>query len=105
MPQRKEEEPGSMEAARRQGHAAVVFFAVLHMLCCGVPLLLLSAVSLQFLVPWWPLVGTTLMVLGVVGFLWYLKRGCPTCPRNEGRRCVTDAREAKSHPTAPHAGG
>jgi hypothetical protein len=105
MVQRREETPGSMETARRQGRAAVVFFAVLHMLCCGVPLLLLSAVSLQFLVPWWPLVGTSLMVLGVAGFIWYLKRGCATCPRNEGRRGVSGAREAKSPPTAPQAGG
>jgi hypothetical protein len=105
MPQRKEENPGSMETARRQGRAALVFFAVLHMLCCGVPLLLLSGVSLQFLVPWWPLVGTTLMVLGVVGFIWYLKRGCATCPRHEGRRCVIDATGTKGHPAAPHAGG
>jgi hypothetical protein len=21
----------------------------------------------------------------VIGFIWYLKRGCATCPRNEGR--------------------
>jgi hypothetical protein len=83
----------------------VAFFAVLHALCCGVPLLLLSVVSFQFLVPWWPLVCTTLMVLGVVGFIWYRKRGCATGPRNEGRRCVTAATETKSPPTAPHAGG
>jgi hypothetical protein len=105
MTQRTEEESGSMEAARRRGRAVVVFFAVLHMLCCGVPLLLLSAVSLQFLVPWWPLVGVTLMVLGVVGFIWYLKRGCATCPRKEGRRCVIDTRGTKGQPAAPHAGG
>jgi hypothetical protein len=85
MSQRREGEHGSMEVARRQGWATVAFFAVLHARCCGVPLLLLSVVSFQFLVPWWPLLGTTLMVLGVVGFIWYLKRGCPTCPRNEGR--------------------
>jgi hypothetical protein len=89
-----------METARRQGWATVAFFAVLHFFCCGVPLLLLSGVSLAFMVPWWPILGTTLMVLGVVGFIWYLKRGCPTCPRNEGWRCVIDAREAKSPPTA-----
>ncbi|MGH8063915.1 MAG: hypothetical protein ACRERE_01500 [Candidatus Entotheonellia bacterium] len=74
-----------MDQTGRQGWAAVTLFAVLHFICCGIPLLLLSGVSLAFLVAWWPILGTTLMVLGVVGFVWYLKRGCPTCPRNEGR--------------------
>lgn len=60
-------------------------FAVLHLVCCGIPLLLLSGMSLAFLVPSWPVAGAVLAVLGVVGFIWYLKRGCATCPRNEGR--------------------
>lgn len=58
--------------------------AVLHFVCCGVPLLLLSGVSLAFLAPLWPIAAGVLAVLGVVGFAWYLKRGCATCPRNEG---------------------
>lgn len=64
---------------------AVAVFAILHILCCGIPLLLLSSVSLAFLVPSWPVIGSILAVLGVIGFIWYLKRGCATCPRNEGR--------------------
>ncbi|MBX9591711.1 MAG: hypothetical protein K2Z25_18185 [Beijerinckiaceae bacterium] len=71
------------------GQAAVprgtfLFIAALHILCCGVPLLLLSGVSLAFLVPLWPVAGAILAVVGVIGFAWYLKRGCATCPRNEG---------------------
>lgn len=61
-------------------------FAVLHLVCCGIPLLLLSGVSLAFLAPSWPMIGGALAVLGIIGFVWYLKRGCPTCPRNEGRK-------------------
>ena len=67
---------------------AVVLFAILHFICCGLPLLLLSGVSLAFLAPLWPVAAGMLAVLGVVGFAWYLKRGCATCPRNEGRRPV-----------------
>lgn len=63
----------------------IALFAGLHLLCCGIPLLLLSGVSLAFLVPDWPATGAIIAVIGVVGFIWYLKRGCPTCPRNEGR--------------------
>jgi hypothetical protein len=63
----------------------IALFAGLHLLCCGIPLLLLSGVSLAFLVPSWPVVGSVVAVIGVIGFIWYLKRGCATCPRNEGR--------------------
>lgn len=63
----------------------VALFAVLHLLCCGLPLLLLSGVSLATLWSKWPLIAGGLAILGVIGFVWYLKRGCATCPRNEGR--------------------
>lgn len=66
------------------GSKTFLIFAILHLLCCGIPLLLLSGVSLAFLVPTWPVVGAILAVVGIIGFIWYLKRGCPTCPRNEG---------------------
>lgn len=66
--------------------ASFALFAVLHLVCCGIPLLLLSGVSLAFLAPSWPFIGGAFAVLGVIGFAWYLKRGCPTCPRNEGRK-------------------
>ncbi len=66
--------------------APFVLFAALHLLCCGIPLLLLSGISLAFLAPYWPVAGALLAGLGIVGFIWYMKRGCPTCPRNEGRK-------------------
>ncbi len=62
----------------------IIGFAALHLLCCGIPILLLSGMSLTFLAPHWPLIGGVLAVLGLVGFVWYLKHGCATCPRNEG---------------------
>lgn len=64
---------------------AIVAVAGLHFICCGLPLLLLSGVSLAFLAPYWPVAAGILALLGVVGFFWYFKRGCATCPRNEGR--------------------
>ncbi|MCJ8166018.1 hypothetical protein MKJ04_14320 [Pontibacter sp. E15-1] len=73
-----------MENSNNKGNKAFILFGVLHLLCCGIPLLLLSGVSLAFLTPTWPVAGATLAVVGVIGFIWYLKRGCPTCPRNEG---------------------
>lgn len=64
---------------------AFVVMAALHVVCCGLPLLLLSGVSLAFVAPYWPVAAGILAVLGIVGFAWYLRRGCATCPRNEGR--------------------
>lgn len=61
-----------------------LIFAVLHVFCCGIPLLLLSGVSLAFLAPAWPVIGVVVAVIGVIGFMWYLKRGCSTCQSNEG---------------------
>jgi len=73
------------------GFWAIALFAVAHRLCCGIPLLILSGVSLAFLRDRWPVFAIILAVVGVIGFIWYLKRGCATCPRNEdlclGGRC------------------
>ena len=63
--------------------------AALHLLCCGVPLLILSGVSLGTLWERGPWLAGVIAVVGVIGFLWYLKRGCATCPRNEGRCRLT----------------
>lgn len=63
-----------------------LLFALLHLVCCGLPLLLLSGVSASFIFPAWPVIGGVLAALGVIGFVWYLRRGCATCPRNEGLR-------------------
>lgn len=63
-----------------------ILFAGLHLLCCGLPLLLLTGVSFKFVSPMWPVAGVVLMALGIVGFIWYAKRGCATCPRNQGNQ-------------------
>ncbi len=80
--------------AEQKFSGAVLLFAALHLLCCGIPLLILSGISLAFLKDRWPVVAIVLAAVGVVGFIWFLKRGCSTCPRNEGRclgnRCERD---------------
>lgn len=80
---------------RKQTWVVVGAFSALHLLCCGIPLLILSGVSLGFLFPRWPVIAVVLAAVGVFGFVWYMKRGCATCPRNEGR-CVGAAREEPS---------
>lgn len=49
----------------------IILFAVLHVVCCGLPLLLLSGVSLAFLSPTWPKAAIALAILGLIGFIWY----------------------------------
>ena len=75
------------EQQKSNGSLGFILFAVLHLLCCGLPLLLLAGVSFKFVSPVWPVAGVALMALGIVGFIWYAKRGCATCPRNEGNQC------------------
>lgn len=64
----------------RRARSAFVVFGLLHLACCGVPLLLLSGVSLAFVAPYWPVGAAALAVVGALGFGWHLKRGCATCP-------------------------
>jgi hypothetical protein len=72
---------------RKQGGGSIIFFAFAHLLCCGIPLLILSGVSITAFFSSRPALAIGLALLGVIGFIWYLKRGCATCPRNEGR-CI-----------------
>lgn len=49
------------------------FVVIAALLCCVFPLLLASGISLAFLRGVWPWVGAALVLLGVVGFIFYLK--------------------------------
>lgn len=69
---------------KKTSSLSFILFAVLHLLCCGLPLLLLAGVSFKFVSPVWPVAGGILIALSLVGFIWYARRGCATCPRNEG---------------------
>ena len=45
------------------------------LVCCALPLLLASAVSLAFIKPYWPVVGGALAIAGAAGFVWQVIRG------------------------------
>ncbi len=72
--------------------------SVLHVLCCGLPLLLLSGVSVATIFPSWPVVGSILAVLGAVGFVWYLRKGCATCPGNSKACRARNSQNLKPKP-------
>lgn len=76
-----------VKAENDGGGKWIWLFAVAHLLCCGLPLLLLSGISLATFFKSNAAIAIGLAILGVIGFMWYLKRGCATCPRNEGR-CI-----------------
>ena len=50
---------------------AVMLIAGLHVLCCGLPLLLLSGVTLATISPSSPMLGAILGLIGVVAFFRY----------------------------------
>ena len=55
--------------------------ALFHFVCCGLPLLLLSGVSLAFLIPSPPVLG--LLVFTLVAFAFYCVRA-RSCARSDG---------------------
>ncbi len=59
-----------MATEPNQGRLGILAFAVLHLLCCGIPLLLASGFSLAFLKPHWPVLGVAIAVMSIVGFAW-----------------------------------
>ena len=61
-------------------------FVSVHSLCCAIPALVLSGVSLAFLAPVFPILGGTLAVLGLIGLAWYLKGRGAASPANEASR-------------------
>lgn len=55
--------------------------ALFHLVCCGLPLLILSGVSLAFLIPSPPVLG--LLVIAPVAFAFYCVRA-RGCARSDG---------------------
>jgi len=70
--------------------AGIALFAILHVLCCGLPLLAFSGVSITAFFSKHPVLAVILAEIGLVSFIWYVNRGFATCPRNEDR-CTTVA--------------
>lgn len=70
----------------------ILVLSAFHFLCCGIPLLLLSGVSLAALFPSWPVTGGILAVLGIVGFLWYVRKGRAARQGRPSGCCPRDAR-------------
>ncbi len=60
----------------------IVLLSAFHVLCCGLPLLLLSGVSVATLFPSWPVIGGILAVLGLAGPVRY-RKACTTSPADE----------------------
>lgn len=59
-----------------------ILLAILILVCCALPFLLLSGVSVAFIRPYWPLVGAVVAVAGLLGFIWYVVQGWPKRPRH-----------------------
>ena len=72
----------------------IIALGTLHALCCGLPLLLLSGVSLTTIFPASPLVGGTLALFGLAGIVWYRKQSRGSCLQGSGQCRVPVNRSA-----------
>lgn len=59
---------------RRESRFAAVFAFFAVLLCCGLPFLLVAGASAGLVWLSWPVIGAVLMVLVLVGFVWYIRR-------------------------------
>lgn len=50
-----------------------------HFLCCGIPIMVASGVSLSSLVPSSNVVGALVALSASAGLIWHLRRGCGSC--------------------------
>lgn len=60
-----------------------ILLAAVLLLCCAIPFLLASGVSIVFIKPYWPLAGSALAIAGAVAFIWYVIRGWPKRKRDK----------------------
>lgn len=56
-------------AAKPPMAAIFTVLTLFHFVCCGLPLLLLSGVSLAFIAPFWPFIGGGIAALAFSAFL------------------------------------
>lgn len=79
----------------RRPWVKTVAFVALHLVCCGVPFLILSGVSVSLLLPHWPLAAAIVAVVCLIGFAWHVRRGCSACATgsSESRSASRDERD------------
>lgn len=66
-------------AAKPPMGTVIALLSGFHLLCCGIPLMVASGVSLSSLLPSSTAVGALIAMAASVWFIWYLRRGCGTC--------------------------
>lgn len=81
---------------RDRGASALGLMMVLHLVCCGAPILILAVLSagltldrLWGAAPYLAVVGA---VIGVAWLVWYARRRCWTCST-----CDTNATDHRQH--------
>lgn len=75
----------------KQNRAMLLAFVMLHLVCCGLLLLLVFGVTLPFLDESWPIAAFAIALLLIVGFAWYWRRACSACPEEESTDQSRDA--------------
>lgn len=61
----------------------LLMFALMHVFCCGLVLLFVFGASFSFLESSWPTIAIVIVLILVIGAVWYWKQTCPVCPTED----------------------
>lgn len=96
-----EVEPGDTTdfAAKPPMGTVIALLSGFHFICCGIPIMVASGVSLSSLVPPSSSVGGLVALTASAGLIWHLRRRCASCvPTSEGAASGPDPREITPAP-------
>jgi len=70
-------------AAKPPMGTVIALLSGFHFLCCGIPIMVASGVSLGSLVPSSSSVGALVALTASAGLIWHLRRRCASCLPSE----------------------
>ncbi len=93
-------------AAKPPMGTVIALLSGFHFLCCGIPIMVASGVSLSSLLPSSNVVGALVALAASAGLVWHLRRGCGSCaPAGEAVAPSQHRRQTRPAPTQKAATG
>lgn len=93
-------------AAKPPMGTVIALLSGFHFLCCGIPIMVASGVSLNSLMPSSNVVGALTALSASAGLIWHLRRRCASCVPSEAVTSGPHHRQdtAAPAPRGPSAG-